>query len=90
MWRSIRWQRWEGESATDVDRNVNYSTSCKSVADNTKAPLPMLGSHAQRADMITSTDIILDPDPTNSIVVKDQEWVSEYYELPDEDETLLV
>jgi len=38
-------------------------------------------------DKVTSfTQIFWDPDPVHTRVVEDKEWVSEYYELPDEDE----
>jgi len=32
------------------------------------------------------TQIFWDPDPVNTRVEEDREWVAEYYELPDEDE----
>eukprot|EP00923_Selenidium_pygospionis_P028711 GHVN01051413.1.p1 GENE.GHVN01051413.1~~GHVN01051413.1.p1 ORF type:complete len:1561 (-),score=364.17 GHVN01051413.1:525-4928(-) len=38
--------------------------------------LETIASHAQ---------VIYDPDPVHTIVKEDQEWVSDYYELPDEE-----
>ena len=36
--------------------------------------------------MIASTEILFDADPVETVVVDDQQWVTDYYELPDEDE----
>merc|ERR1719413_69263 len=58
-----------------------------------------MGKEAERAKDVQSmlehttlqkvtnfTQIFWDPDPVNTLVDEDKEWVSEYYELPDEDE----
>jgi len=34
-----------------------------------------------------NTAIYYDPDPLNTVIVEDQEWVSIYYEMPDFDVT---
>lgn len=35
--------------------------------------------------MTANTAIYYDPDPLNTVIVEDQEWVSIYYEMPDFD-----
>jgi DNA-directed RNA polymerase II subunit RPB1 len=42
--------------------------------------------HTNLEKVTSFTQIFWDPDPVNTRVKEDKEWVSEYYELPDEDE----
>ncbi|CAE7377440.1 polr2a [Symbiodinium natans] len=42
--------------------------------------------HTTLEKVTSFTQIFWDPDPENTLVEEDQEWVSLYYELPDEDE----
>ncbi len=39
--------------------------------------------HTTLRKLVNSTSIYYDPDPKNSVVEEDREWVSTYYELPD-------
>ncbi|VEL16512.1 unnamed protein product, partial [Protopolystoma xenopodis] len=41
--------------------------------------------HTTLRKLVNSTAIFYDPDPKNSVVEEDREWVSTYYELPDFD-----
>ncbi|KAL7062007.1 hypothetical protein AAHC03_0413 [Spirometra sp. Aus1] len=41
--------------------------------------------HTTLRKLVNSTSIYYDPDPKNSVVKEDREWVSTYYELPDFD-----
>ncbi|KAL3311730.1 DNA-directed RNA polymerase II subunit RPB1 [Cichlidogyrus casuarinus] len=41
--------------------------------------------HTTMRKLVNSTFIYYDPDPTNSVIEEDREWVSTYYELPDFD-----
>jgi DNA-directed RNA polymerase II subunit RPB1 len=42
--------------------------------------------HTTLEKVTSFTQIFWDPDPVNTRVEEDREWVAEYYELPDEDE----
>uniref|UniRef100_A0A7S4QTQ4 DNA-directed RNA polymerase subunit n=1 Tax=Alexandrium monilatum TaxID=311494 RepID=A0A7S4QTQ4_9DINO len=42
--------------------------------------------HTTLQKVTSFTQIFWDPDPVNTRVMEDKEWVSEYYELPDEDD----
>lgn len=42
--------------------------------------------HTTLQKVTSFTQIFWDPDPVNTRVLEDKEWVSEYYELPDEDD----
>merc|ERR550514_1567240 len=42
--------------------------------------------HTTLQSVTSFTQIFWDPDPVNTRVKEDREWVTEYYELPDEDE----
>lgn len=42
--------------------------------------------HTTLQKVTSFTQIFWDPDPVNTQVEEDKEWVSEYYELPDEDD----
>ncbi|CDJ52195.1 DNA-directed RNA polymerase, related [Eimeria brunetti] len=42
--------------------------------------------HTTLEKVCTTAQIIYDPDPTNTIVPQDQQWVGDYYEFPDEEE----
>jgi DNA-directed RNA polymerase II subunit RPB1 len=42
--------------------------------------------HTTLEKVTSFTQIFWDPDPVNTFVKEDKEWVAEYYELPDEDE----
>jgi len=42
--------------------------------------------HTTLNSVTSFTQIFWDPDPVNTRVKEDREWVSEYYELPDEDD----
>jgi DNA-directed RNA polymerase II subunit RPB1 len=42
--------------------------------------------HTTLEKVTSFTQIFWDPDPVNTRIDEDKEWVSEYYELPDEDE----
>jgi len=42
--------------------------------------------HTTLQKVTSFTQIFWDPDPVNTRVAEDKEWVSEYYELPDEDD----
>mmetsp|Transcript_95530 Transcript_95530/g.270214 ORF Transcript_95530/g.270214 Transcript_95530/m.270214 type:complete len:1889 (+) Transcript_95530:67-5733(+) len=42
--------------------------------------------HTTLEKVTSFTQIFWDPDPVNTRVLDDREWVSEYYELPDDDE----
>merc|ERR1719414_1943691 len=42
--------------------------------------------HTTLQKVTSFTQIFWDPDPVNTKVLEDKEWVSEYYELPDEDD----
>ena len=56
------------------------------ITECAKVPLPAIAGRAKVADMIASTEILFDADPVETVVVDDQQWVTDYYELPDEDE----
>jgi DNA-directed RNA polymerase II subunit RPB1 len=42
--------------------------------------------HTTLGKVTSFTQIFWDPDPVNTRIEEDKEWVAEYYELPDEDE----
>eukprot|EP00927_Polykrikos_kofoidii_P017508 TRINITY_DN1798_c0_g1_i1.p1 TRINITY_DN1798_c0_g1~~TRINITY_DN1798_c0_g1_i1.p1 ORF type:complete len:1921 (+),score=363.59 TRINITY_DN1798_c0_g1_i1:90-5765(+) len=42
--------------------------------------------HSTLKNVTSFTQIFWDPDPVNTRVLEDKEWVQEYYELPDEDD----
>jgi len=42
--------------------------------------------HSTLEKVTSFTQVFWDPDPVNTKIEEDKEWVSEYYELPDEDE----
>merc|ERR1719420_2914336 len=42
--------------------------------------------HTTLEKVTSFTQIYYDPDPQNTIVARDEEWVREYYELPDEED----
>eukprot|EP00929_Paragymnodinium_shiwhaense_P038765 TRINITY_DN20448_c0_g1_i1.p1 TRINITY_DN20448_c0_g1~~TRINITY_DN20448_c0_g1_i1.p1 ORF type:complete len:1833 (+),score=513.23 TRINITY_DN20448_c0_g1_i1:101-5599(+) len=42
--------------------------------------------HTTLEKVTSFTQIFWDPDPVNTRVLEDREWVSEYYELPDDDD----
>ena len=43
--------------------------------------------HTTLRKVTANTAIYYDPDPLNTVIVEDQEWVSIYYEMPDFDVT---
>ncbi|THD24542.1 DNA-directed RNA polymerase II largest subunit [Fasciola hepatica] len=53
-------------------------------AERTKDVVARL-EHTTLRKLVNSTYIYYDPDPKNSVVEEDREWVSTYYELPDFD-----
>ena len=41
--------------------------------------------HCTLRKVIANTAIYYDPDPQETIISEDQEWVDTYYEMPDQD-----
>ena len=65
----------EGDNEIEMESSPEGLTTCEMVAEHAKVPLTTLGNRVTLANIITSTNFFLDPDPTSIVVVKDQEWM---------------